>query len=422
MNYLVKPGEPLRGAVTCPGDKSISHRYAMLAAIAEGESELRNFAGSADCQSTLRCLRSLGVEIRQEGSTVRILGRGLRGLKAAASMLDAGNSGTTLRLLSGILSGQPCESVISGDESLCGRPMGRIMQPLGLMGAQITAREGGLPPLRITGGPLRALQVKSCVLLAGLYADGVTAVEEKVATRDHTEIALRQFGGTVRCRENWIEVEPAPSLKGRSLDVPADLSGAAFFLVAAALVPGSEIRLPQVGLNARRRALVAYLERAGWKVTVENESEHAGEARGDLLARYDADFLTMKLPDIRAEWTAALIDEIPALAILGSQARGVEIRDARELRVKESDRIAALAANLRRMGADVTEHPDGLTVAGRQPLRGAEIETYGDHRIAMAFTVAGLKASGSTQIGRAECVDVSFPGFFEALAKLRTRR
>jgi 3-phosphoshikimate 1-carboxyvinyltransferase len=428
MNYLVKPGGPLHGTVTCPGDKSISHRYAMLAAIAEGESELRNFAGSADCQSTLRCLRSLGVGILQEAGTVRILGRGLRGLRAPGGMLDAGNSGTTLRLLSGILAGQPFETAISGDESLSGRPMGRIMQPLGLMGARIEARAGGLPPLRIAGGGLHALryslpvasaQVKSCVLLAGLYADGITAVEERVPTRDHTEIALRHFGGTVRVCDHWIEVDPAPVLRGCSLDVPADLSGAAFFLVAAALVPGSEIRFPQVGLNSQRRALLAYLECAGWKVAVEKESEHAGEARGDLRARYDEAFLTAKLPDIRGEWTAALIDEIPALAILGSQAGGLEFRDARELRVKECDRIAALAANLRGMGAEVSEHPDGLTIAGHQALHGAEIETFGDHRIAMAFTVAGLKASGATRIGRAECADVSFPGFFEALGKLR---
>jgi len=429
MIYTIQPGAPLRGAVQCPGDKSISHRYAMLAAIAQGESKLRNFAGSEDCQSTLRCLRGLGVRMRTEHGSIFISGRGLRGLKPPSAPLDAGNSGTTIRLLSGILAGQAFASELSGDESLARRPMGRIIQPLSLMGAQIIARTGGLPPLKICGTRLHAIryslpiasaQVKSCVLLAGLYADGVTAVEEKVATRDHTEIALRHFGGNVRSCESWIEVEPEPVLEGRSLDIPADLSGAAFFMVAAALVPGSDLRLPQLGLNRKRRALVDYLVQAGVRVTAENESEIAGEARGDLRVRYDPAFRAGKLPVIRAELTAALIDEIPALAVLGSQAGGLEIRDAGELRIKESDRIAAIAANLRAMGAEVEEHPDGLTVAGSQRLKGAEIETHGDHRIAMAFAVAGLVASGATRILRAECAAVSFPGFYEALERART--
>jgi 3-phosphoshikimate 1-carboxyvinyltransferase len=429
MIQIVQPGAPLRGVVNCPGDKSISHRYAMLAAIAQGESELRNFARSEDCQSTLRCLRSMDVEIHAKGTTVLILGNVLRGLKPPLAFLDAGNSGTSIRLLSGILAGQPFDSIIAGDESLSRRPMGRIIQPLSLMGARIGSRAGGLPPLSISGGRLRAIryslpvasaQVKSCIMLAGLFADGITSVEERVPTRDHTEIALRQFGGTVRHRENWIEVDPEPALKAQRLDIPGDLSGAAFFIAAAALVPGSELRLPSVGLNRRRRALIDYLGRAGIKIWVENESESAGEIRGDLVVRYDADFLGRQLPPVRAELAAALIDEIPALAILGSQAGGLEIRDARELRVKESDRIATIAANLRAMGAELEEHADGLTIAGRQRLRGTEIETKGDHRIAMAFTVAGLVASGGTRILQAECADVSFPGFYEALARTRT--
>jgi 3-phosphoshikimate 1-carboxyvinyltransferase len=429
MIYTIQPGAPLRGEVLCPGDKSISHRYAMLAAVALGRSEMRNFAGSEDCRSTLRCLRSVGTEIRWENAGVVITGRGLRSLKPPGGHLDAGNSGTTMRLLSGILAGQSFESVLSGDESLSRRPMARIIEPLGLMGARIDAREGGLPPLAIHGGPLRAIryslpvasaQVKSCVLLAGLYADGLTAVEEKVPTRDHTEIALRQFGGAVRLRGGWVEVEPEPALTGCRLEVPGDLSGAAFFLVAAALVPGSEMRLPQVGLNPRRRALVDYLVGAGMRVRVENESEVAGEARGDLHVSHDPAFLGTELPPIRAALAAALIDEIPALAILGSQAGGLEIRDARELRIKESDRIATIASNLRSMGAEVDEHPDGLAVAGRQHLRGADIETHGDHRIAMAFSVAGLAATGVTRIHGAECANVSFPGFFETLERART--
>lgn len=429
MIYTAHAGPPLRGAIQCPGDKSVSHRYAMLAALAHGESELRNFARSEDCRSTLRCMQGLGAAVRSEGSTVFVSGCGLHGLRASEAPLDAGNSGTTIRLLAGILAGQPFQSVIGGDESLSRRPMGRVIRPLGLMGAGIVAREGGLPPLRITGGRLRALryslpvasaQVKSCVLLAGLYADGVTAVEERVATRDHTEIALREFGAGVRLHENWIEVEPEPKLKACSLDVPGDLSGAAFFMVAAALVPGSELRLPNVGLNPRRRALVDYLQRAGMKVSIANESARGGEARGDIVVGHDASFLMEKLPPIESDLTAALIDEIPVLAVLGSQAGGLIIRDAGELRIKESDRIAAIAGNLRAMGATVSEQPEGLTIPGHQPLRGADIETHGDHRIAMSFTVAGLTASCDTRIHHAECADVSFPGFYDALECART--
>jgi 3-phosphoshikimate 1-carboxyvinyltransferase len=428
MIYTIQPGTPLRGAIRCPGDKSISHRYAMLAALAQGESELSNYAASQDCQSTLRCLRSLGVEIRTKGASVLIAGDGLRGLKSPAVTLDAGNSGTTMRLLAGILAGQPFDSKITGDASLRRRPMGRIIEPLRLMGAEIGSAEGDLPPLHIKGGNLRAIryslpvasaQVKSCILLAGLYAKGITAVEENVATRDHTEIALQQFGAAVRHRGHWIEIEPGPALEARRLDIPGDLSGAAFLIAAAALVPGSEILLPQVGLNPRRRALIHYLGGAGVRATVENESAHAGEPRGDLRVCYDPAPLRESLPPIAGELTAALIDEIPVLAVLGSQSGGLVIRDARELRVKESDRIAAVAANLRAMGAQVEEHPDGLTIAGRQRLHGAEIETHGDHRIAMAFAVAGLAACGVTRVHDAECADVSFPGFYEALAECR---
>ena len=411
-----------------PGDKSISHRYAMLAAVAEGTTEIRRFAGSQDCHSTLRCLRDLGVEMREDGDTITISGRGLRGLRAPSRVLDAGNSGTTIRLLTGILAGHPFESSITGDESLSKRPMGRIIQPLRMMGAAVEARERDLPPLKIRGGNLKAVsyrlpvasaQVKSCVLLAGLYGDGTTAVEETVPTRDHTEIALRHFGASVRHAGNWIEVEPGARLKAQKLEVPGDLSGAAFFLVACALVPGSEIFLPGVGLNRRRRELLDYLCSAGLDLVVENESEGAGELRGDLRVRHSPALLENRLKPIRGELVAALIDEIPVLAVLGSQvAGGLEISDARELRIKESDRIAALAVNLRAMGAEVEEKPDGLNIRGGQQLRGADIETRADHRIAMAFAIAGLVASGETRIHQAECADVSFPGFWQALPKI----
>jgi 3-phosphoshikimate 1-carboxyvinyltransferase len=422
MIETIRRADSISGTVLLPGDKSISHRYAMLAAVAEGTTEIRNFAGSRDCHSTLHCLRCLGVEIREEGSTASIIGCGLRGLKRSREVLDAGNSGTTIRLLSGILAGQPFESVLTGDESLRGRPMGRIIQPLRMMGSVIEAREKDLPPIKIHGGglkgvryslPVASAQVKSCVLLAGMYADRTTAVQERVPTRDHTELALEQFGASLKRHEDWIEVEPEPKLTGRRLQVPGDLSGAAFFLVAAALVPGSELFLPGVGLNRRRRELLDYLCSAGVDLEVENESEDAGELRGDLRVRHSAALLGNRLPPIKAGRVAALIDEIPVLAILGTQVSGgLEISDAAELRVKESDRIAALAVNLRAMGASIDEKPDGLRIRGGRPLHGADIETRADHRIAMAFAVAGLAASGETRIDQAECADVSFPGFW----------
>jgi 3-phosphoshikimate 1-carboxyvinyltransferase len=346
-------------------------------------------------------------------------------LKEPASMLDAGNSGTTIRLLSGILAGRPFPSVIGGDDSLSRRPMNRIIQPLSHMGARIRSRQGGLPPLQIDGCdlkpiryslPVASAQVKSCVLLAGLYAQGETAVEETVPTRDHTEVALRHLGAVVRYEGRWIVVESHPRLEGAKLEVPADLSGAAFFIVAAAIVPGAELTLPGVGLNSRRRALIDYFMSAGVEISVENESESAGEPRGDLRVRYAPSCLEKPLPPIGAGLAAALIDEMPVLSVLGSQAGGLEIRDAGELRVKECDRIEAVTASLRAMGAEVEERADGMSIRGRQRLQGAEVDSRGDHRIAMAFAVAGLAASGETRICRAECADVSFPGFYDALA------
>jgi 3-phosphoshikimate 1-carboxyvinyltransferase len=429
MIQKVLPARTLSGEVTIPGDKSISHRYAMLAAIADGTSEIHHFASSQDCQSTLKCLADLGIEIRKQGDTVLINGRGLTGLTPARKMLDAGNSGTTIRLLSGILAGHAFESNISGDESLSRRPMSRIIHPLRMMGAEVESREGELPPLRIRGGnlkgvryplPIASAQVKSCVLLAGLYAGEITAVQETVPTRDHTEIALKQFGASVGHRGDWIEVAPGTRLQPQILDVPRDLSGAAFFLAAAALVPDSNLLLPHIGLNRRRRELLDFLRRGGLKITVENESSCAGEARGDLRVRYDPAFLHRALPPICGKLVAALIDEIPILTILGSQMTGgVQISDAKELRVKESDRIAALVENLSAMGAKIEEKPDGLCIAGRQPLSGADISTRGDHRIAMAFTIAGLVAKGETLVHEAECAGVSFPGFYELVRAIQ---
>jgi 3-phosphoshikimate 1-carboxyvinyltransferase len=428
MIQTIKQSASIHGVVQLPGDKSISHRYAMIAAIAEGVSVLNHFAASRDCHSTLDCLRLLGVEMNEVGDSVTIHGCGLRGLRPADRILDAGNSGTTIRLLSGILAGHSFESAISGDQSLSNRPMGRIIRPLRSMGATIESREGELPPLRIRGGQLKGMryslpvasaQVKSCVLLAGLYGQESTAVEEIVPTRDHTEIALREFGSSVRIEGNWIEVDPAPVLKARRLSIPGDLSGAAFFIIAAALSPDSDLILPSVGLNKRRRELLDYLISAGVDLDIENVSEDAGEPRGDLRIRYKAALLKRRLPPIKGEQTAALIDEIPILSILGSQVEGgLEISDAHELRIKESDRISALAANLKSMGAEVEEKPDGLIISGDQKLNGADIITQGDHRIAMAFAIAGLSAQTETRIHDAECADVSFPGFWDALQKV----
>jgi 3-phosphoshikimate 1-carboxyvinyltransferase len=428
MTRVVRRAAKVAGLVRLPGDKSISHRYALLAAIAEGRSLLHHFASSQDCHSTLKCLQGLGVSVQEDGNTVTIEGRGLRGLSAPRTTLDAGNSGTTIRLLSGILAGHPFDSYITGDESLQRRPMGRILQPLRMMGAGVECRDGEFPPLRICGGALRGIryplpiasaQVKSCVLLAGLYADQPCAVQETIPTRDHTEVALRQFGANVCQDGNWIEVEPSPSLRGQRLEVPGDLSGGVFFLVAAALIPGSNLLLRDVGLNRRRCEVLDYLRAAGMNLSIENARESAGEPRGDIRVSYNPALLDATMPPIHGKLVAALIDEIPVLSILGSQIKGgMEISEARELRLKESDRIAALASNLRSMGAEAVEKQDGLKIAGGQRLHGADIDTRGDHRIAMAFSVAALVADGETRVHDAECADVSFPGFYDNLERV----
>ncbi len=425
----IRPGAPLRGSVRTPGDKSISHRYALLAAMAEGRSELGGFSPSDDCGRTLDCLRALGARVRRSRGVVEIEGCGLRGFLRPEGILDAGNSGTTMRLLAGMLAGQDFDASITGDESLVRRPMRRILEPLELMGASVRARDGNYAPLEISGRRLSAIryempvasaQVKSCVLLAGLYADGVTAVREPLPTRDHTEVALRHFGADLRENGPLLEVAGNPKMEGAKLAIPGDLSGAAFFLAAAAVVPGSEIRLPEIGLNRRRTALLDYLVSAGLDLRVENESVQASEPRGDVTVRHGGRILEGALPRIEGATAAALIDELPVLAVLGAHAAGgLEIRDAGELRVKESDRIAGVVAGLRAMGVQVEELPDGMNIPGGQALRGEDIHPAGDHRIAMAFAVAGLAARGETRIHQAECAGVSFPGFWDALDSLR---
>jgi 3-phosphoshikimate 1-carboxyvinyltransferase len=414
-----------------PADKSISHRLALLGALAQGTTEIANYSTGADCQSTLNCLSQLGVAVKadsteQHGLRVRIEGCGVGGLKLPDGELDAGNSGTTMRLLAGILAGEPIRSVLTGDESLRRRPMQRIIEPLARMGARIESQADGLPPLAIEGGALQSIeyklpvasaQVKSAVLLAGLHAEGTTVVEEPVRTRDHTEIALEEFGATIERQHARVTLQGRPQLQGRSVAVPGDISAAAFFLVAAALLPESNLMIPTVGLNPTRTALLDFLAEQGAAIKILDVEEQGGELHGRLHVRGGGGFPG---GEICGALTARLIDELPVLAVFGTQAeKGLQIRDAAELRVKESDRIRALVENLRRMGAEVEEFEDGFAVVGKQQLKGAVVESYGDHRIAMAMAVAALVAEGETTVRNAECVDISFPGFFGLLETVR---
>ena len=417
-----------------PGDKSISHRYAMLSALADGTSELRNFAAAADCHSTLGCMKALGADVKADKTTVRVIGHGLRGLNSSWRALDAGNSGTTIRLLSGILAGQEFTTKITGDESLQKRPMKRVVGPLREMGAEIRAREDNFAPLEIRGGKLHAIdykmpmasaQVKSAVLLAGLFAEGETIVTEPAGTRDHTELALEAFGVPIErngrvTRIRGIGANGSLQLRPCSLDVPGDLSSAVFFIAAASLFPESSILIQNVGLNPTRTAILDVFVQMGASIQIHSVQSSHGEVIGDLAVKGTS----LKGAVISGEQIPLVIDELPMLAALGPYTeQGIEIRDAGELRVKESDRIAALAENLRRMGATVEERPDGLKVAGRSSgkLRGAEIEPHGDHRIAMAFAVAGLAANGPTTIRDAECAGVSFPTFYDEMNRVAER-
>jgi 3-phosphoshikimate 1-carboxyvinyltransferase len=431
----IRPAKYLTGGLDLPGDKSISHRYAMLAGLAEGTSELRHFSAAADCHSTLACMSALGAEVKVEKDTVRVTGRGAQGLKSSWRALDAGNSGTTMRLLAGILAGQGFTSKLTGDESLQKRPMKRVIAPLREMGANIRGRDDNFAPLEIRGTKLKAMhykmpmpsaQVKSAVLLAGLFAEGVTSVTEPARTRDHTELALEEFGAAVEKLGRTIRVHGlgggngSGKLVARSLDVPGDLSSAVFFIAAASLFADSNVLIHNVGLNPTRTAILDLFVSMGASIQMLGLKSEHGEIVGDLSVKG----ASLKGGVIAGEQIPLVIDELPMLAALGPYTEeGIEIRDAAELRIKESDRIAALAENLRRMGATVDERPDGLKVEGRRAgkLRGAEIEPRGDHRIAMAFAVAGLAAEGNTIIRDADCAGVSFPTFYEELNRLAER-
>jgi 3-phosphoshikimate 1-carboxyvinyltransferase len=424
MQQKISPASAIRGTLTLPGDKSISHRYAMIASIAEGPSRVTNYSTGADCHSTLGCMRALGVEIEGSGTEFTIHGRGLHGLRAPSSDLDAGNSGSTIRMLSGILAGQPFTSRIVGDESLSRRPMQRIMTPLENMGARVSARDGKFPPLEIHGGalkpteyllPMASAQVKTCVLFAGLYADGQTTVVEPVKSRDHSEIALREFGGDVTVDSGRITIAGRPRLTGRDLQVPSDLSSAAFFIVAALMVPGSELTIRGVGLNPTRSALLDVLGEMGAHIRVSKCETVNGELIGDIVVEHSP----IKGGVIQGALTAAVIDEIPALAVLGAAtSSGIEIKDAGELRVKETDRITTVVDNLKRAGVRAFETSNGMVIPGKQKFRAAQFDSFGDHRIAMAFAVAALSADGECTIHGAEAASVSFPEFWDKLKEV----
>jgi 3-phosphoshikimate 1-carboxyvinyltransferase len=424
---IITPGGSIDGVVELPGDKSISHRYAIIAALAEGKSEIANYASAADCRSTLECLRRLGVPIEVKGRVVHVTGTGLGGLKAPQRPLDAENSGSTMRMLAGVLAGQPFASTLTGDDSLRRRPMRRVIEPLRQMGAEIRSQEGDRAPIEIRGGhlhgidyttPVPSAQVKSAILLAGLFADGVTTVRESVCTRDHTEVALREFGANVEGKRGTLSIHPRPKLIARQLTVPGDLSGGVFLIAAALVLPDSSLMLHNVGLNPSRARVIDFFISIGAPVHIASVQLRNGELVGDVAVRY----APLAGGSISGAQVAEMIDELPMLAALGPfTEKGIEIHDAKELRVKESDRIATLAEGLRAMGAEVEEFPDGLRVAGRSAgaLHGAKIEPHGDHRIAMALSVAALGAKGETTIRDADCVGVSFPEFFATLERLR---
>jgi 3-phosphoshikimate 1-carboxyvinyltransferase len=421
MNEIISPARAIDGVVTLPGDKSISHRYGMLGAVAEGTTTISNYSTGADCQSTLACMQALGATVERRDGKVVIQGGALR---EPAADLDAGNSGSTIRMLSGILAAQPFTSRIGGDESLSRRPMQRIIAPLTQMGASIEARDEKFPPLTIHGRalhgidytlPMASAQVKSCVLLAGLFAKGDTIVREPVRTRDHTEVALQEFGADIEVDGKIITLREGAKLTGRELYVPGDLSSATFFIVAALLMPEANLLIHGVGLNPTRSALLDFLAGAGAAIKVIDVQQSGGELIGDLKIRASK----VSGGEISGSMTAALIDEIPALSILGAASEnGLVVRDASELRVKETDRIATIESNFRKMGLEIETSHDGFRVPGKQKFRAAEIDPQGDHRIAMAFAVAGLAADGPTKILNADSAGVSFPEFFSTLRQI----
>ena len=423
----IAPTRGLKGEVTIPGDKSISHRSIMLGSIALGTTEITHFLEGADCLSTIDCFRKMGVEIERKPSSILVHGKGLRGLTAPASTLNVGNSGTTTRLISGILSGQNFATTLSGDDSLNSRPMKRIMTPLNTMGAHIRSlNDNGCAPLHIRPGalhgihyqsPVASAQVKSAVLLAGLYADSPTSVTEPALSRNHTELMLQGFGAYVATDLHTdgtatAHIEPCKELYGQQICVPGDISSAAYFIAAALLVPGSELLVKNVGTNFTRAGFLKVCKAMGADIETVSQTIEGGESRADLLVRYSH----LKGTVIEGDIIPTLIDEIPMIAIMAAFADGqTVIRDAAELKVKETNRIDTVTAGLKAMGADITPTDDGMIIEGTGHLNGASIQSYLDHRIAMAFSVAGLASDGETQIVDSQCVDVSYPEFYATL-------
>lgn len=420
----------LKGTLTVPGDKSISHRAIMFGSLAEGTTIIHGFLKGADCLSTINCFRKMGISIEEKEDTIYVHGKGLHGLHKPEETLDVGNSGTTTRLISGILAGQNFDTVLSGDASLNSRPMGRIMKPLSMMGADITSiHDTGCAPLSIKGRSLNAIhydspvasaQVKSCVLLAGLYANGKTSVTEPALSRDHTERMLRSFGANIVSDKNTCTITPPETLHGQHIEVPGDISSAAFFIVAALITPNSEITINNVGINDTRAGILKVCQDMGADITLLNAREEGGEPVADLLVKTSS----LRGTIVEGDIIPALIDELPVIALMACFAKGQTIiKDAHELRVKESDRIAIMTENLGAMGADIIDTDDGFIINSRSDntiptLHGASINCSMDHRIAMTFAIAGLNADGETIITDSDCVDVSYPGFFTQLEQL----
>lgn len=421
---LMQAKMPLRGEVKIPGDKSISHRAVMFGALADGTTRVTNFLQGADCLSTISCFRKLGIDIENTQEEIRIHGKGLHGLTAPTEILDTGNSGTTTRLISGILAGQNFTTTLTGDASIQSRPMGRIIKPLSMMGATVESLKGNqCAPLQIQGhsltaihyqSPVASAQVKSCILLAGLYADGVTSITEPYLSRNHTELMLSHFGAQVTSEGTTASIAPDPELHGLDISVPGDISSAAYFIAAGLLTPGSEILLKNVGINPTRAGILKVCMDMGADITLFNESTE-GEPTADLLIRTSS----LKGTTIEGGIIPTLIDEIPMIAVMAAFADGTTvIRDARELKVKESDRITVMVDNLKRMGADIEGTEDGMIIHGGRPLHGATIDSHLDHRVAMSFAVAGTICDGTVDILNGDCVKISYPEFYNDLYSL----
>jgi len=424
VEVVIKKCRELAGEIAVPSDKSISHRSVILAALADGRSRVENFLRAADTLATVRCIRHLGVEVSGENNGLVIEGKGLHGLSEPGDVLDCRNSGTTMRLLTGVLSAQPFYSVLTGDNSLRSRPMGRVVEPLRQMGARIDGRDDGRKaPLCIRGGglqgidyrlPVASAQVKSAVLLAGLGAEGVTILREPSPSRDHTERMLKAMGAVLNRSGNTITLQPGGTLSPLDFEVPGDISSAAYWVVAATLIRGAEILIKGVGVNPTRSGLLAVLKSMGAQIVLENLREVSGEPVADLVVSA----ARLKGTVVQGDVIPTLIDEIPVLAVAMALAEGDSlVSDARELRVKETDRIAAICHNLRLLGAEVEEREDGFWVRGRNRLLGSTVDSYGDHRIAMAMGIAGMVAEGSTTVTGAEAVDISYPAFWETLRR-----